>query len=403
MSVNPLLTNYNAIGSSLFAPASGGAGPGGGVTQLLAGTNVSLSPAGGTGVVTINASGGGGSNAPDQSFSTIAVATLIDGSGANLFISSINGAAPGVAGVSQIIAGSNVSIDPVGGTGAVTINASGGGSNAPDQSFSTIAVATSIDGSGANLFISSINGAAPGGGGTVGPDPSFSTINLATNGSINGPEANLLISSINGAIPQGISGYISTIQAGQGLSVLISGSGAQTAIIGMDDIAPVYPPEVAPGAGTFGTNVDPASAVTVLTPALALPFTLSFLQIGYYYISIPLTLQVAQTAPGTPVATKVTPGTFITHAIRVGAGGTQNVVRLTSVPVIGNATDDVAANAISFMVEGYFYCPVNSVTTFNLEAWATVPAGGSGETGGWCYSVPSSGASSPVAYIRQLV
>jgi hypothetical protein len=33
----------------------------GGVTQIIAGTNVTISPAGGTGAVTINASGGGGS------------------------------------------------------------------------------------------------------------------------------------------------------------------------------------------------------------------------------------------------------------------------------------------------------------------------------------------------------
>jgi hypothetical protein len=38
-------------------PATGG----GGVTQIVAGTNVTISPAGGTGIVTINATGGGGS------------------------------------------------------------------------------------------------------------------------------------------------------------------------------------------------------------------------------------------------------------------------------------------------------------------------------------------------------
>jgi hypothetical protein len=37
-----------------------GGGGSGGVTQLVAGTNVTLSPAGGTGVVTVNASGGAG-------------------------------------------------------------------------------------------------------------------------------------------------------------------------------------------------------------------------------------------------------------------------------------------------------------------------------------------------------
>ena len=39
-------------------PATGGGG--GGVTQIVAGTNVTISPVGGTGIVTINATGGGG-------------------------------------------------------------------------------------------------------------------------------------------------------------------------------------------------------------------------------------------------------------------------------------------------------------------------------------------------------
>src|ERR1700733_1295316 len=37
-------------------------GTGGGVTQIIAGTNITISPVGGTGAVTINASGGGGSS-----------------------------------------------------------------------------------------------------------------------------------------------------------------------------------------------------------------------------------------------------------------------------------------------------------------------------------------------------
>lgn len=40
-----------------------GGGGGGGVTQLIAGTNITLSPIGGTGAVTINAAGGAASNA----------------------------------------------------------------------------------------------------------------------------------------------------------------------------------------------------------------------------------------------------------------------------------------------------------------------------------------------------
>lgn len=40
--------------------SSSGGGSGSGVTQIVAGTNVSISPVGGTGVVTVSASGSGG-------------------------------------------------------------------------------------------------------------------------------------------------------------------------------------------------------------------------------------------------------------------------------------------------------------------------------------------------------
>ena len=50
------------LGSSSYALTASYAlnGGGGGVTQIVAGTNISISPAGGTGVVTINSTGGTG-------------------------------------------------------------------------------------------------------------------------------------------------------------------------------------------------------------------------------------------------------------------------------------------------------------------------------------------------------
>tara|TARA_R110000744_G_scaffold104220_1_gene199637 strand:+ start:2164 stop:2952 length:789 start_codon:yes stop_codon:yes gene_type:complete len=72
----------NATGALEWATDSGG---GGGVTQIVAGTDISITPTGGTGAVTINSTATGG--------------------------------------VSQIIAGNNVTISPTGGTGNVTINA----------------------------------------------------------------------------------------------------------------------------------------------------------------------------------------------------------------------------------------------------------------------------------------
>ena len=67
----------------------GPTGPAGGVSQLIAGAGVSISPTDGLGVVTISSTGGTGA-------------------------------------VSQIIAGTNVTISPTNGLGNVTINASGG-------------------------------------------------------------------------------------------------------------------------------------------------------------------------------------------------------------------------------------------------------------------------------------
>jgi len=48
------------VGATGPAGATGATGPAGGVTSIVAGTNITISPTGGTGDVTINSSGGGG-------------------------------------------------------------------------------------------------------------------------------------------------------------------------------------------------------------------------------------------------------------------------------------------------------------------------------------------------------
>lgn len=57
------LSNITVNAEGLVTAASNGSGSGG-VTQIIAGTNVTISPVGGTGVVTVNASGGGGGGYP---------------------------------------------------------------------------------------------------------------------------------------------------------------------------------------------------------------------------------------------------------------------------------------------------------------------------------------------------
>lgn len=85
------------------------------VTQLVAGTGISVSPGSGVGVVTISNTG---------------VTQLI--AGPNITLSAGTGsitisATGGGGGVTQLIAGTNITLSPPGGTGVVTINASGGG------------------------------------------------------------------------------------------------------------------------------------------------------------------------------------------------------------------------------------------------------------------------------------
>jgi hypothetical protein len=123
------------------------------VNQLIAGSGVTISPNSGQGTVTISAtgsggtitsvvagpglSGGGSSGSVTLSLSTpitvanggtgTATPSLIAGSNVTVTGSWPNQTITASGAVSQIIAGTNVTISPSGGTGAVTINASGGG------------------------------------------------------------------------------------------------------------------------------------------------------------------------------------------------------------------------------------------------------------------------------------
>jgi len=111
---------------------TGGGGGGGGVTQLVAGNGINLSPAGGTGVVTVTVSGSAASS--NASFSSITMSTTgsISNVG-NLVVSSINGQIPN------------------------------GVSATPNALFSSITMSTTGSiGNVGNLVVSSINGIVPG-------------------------------------------------------------------------------------------------------------------------------------------------------------------------------------------------------------------------------------------------
>jgi hypothetical protein len=116
----------NAVSSSFATTASYALN--GGVTQIIAGTNVTISPAGGTGAVTINSSGTGGSTDTGSLLRTASVnlntITFTKGDGSTFPITVNTGSGGGV---TQIVAGTNVTISPAGGTGVVTINSTGGG------------------------------------------------------------------------------------------------------------------------------------------------------------------------------------------------------------------------------------------------------------------------------------
>jgi hypothetical protein len=159
--------------------------------------------------------------------------------------------------------------------------------------------------------------------------------------------------------------------------------------------------QTTPPIGTFGTNVAPGSAITVLSP-LFTSFPLTFFTTGYYYISIPLTVQIAQSPVGTPSASAVTAGTTIQHAIVLGDGTTSVTTPLQSVPVVANATNSLYASSIPTLLQGVVFCPSNNVTICTLIAWTPVVTGGVGDSGSWGYSIPGGGSSNPAGYVQKL-
>jgi hypothetical protein len=103
-----------------------------GVTGLVAGTNITLSSSNGVVTITSTASGGGTTYSLPTATSTVLGGVKV-GSGLGINAGVLNNA-----GVTQIIAGTGVSLSPLGGTGAVTISANPGSYTLPIASGSAL-------------------------------------------------------------------------------------------------------------------------------------------------------------------------------------------------------------------------------------------------------------------------
>ena len=97
------------------------------VSQIVAGSNVTISPSDGKGVVTISSTGGGGGGGPADTdelpegsvnlyYTDARVESYVSGAG---YIKD--------AGVTKLVAGNNIVLTPSGGTGIVTVESVGGG------------------------------------------------------------------------------------------------------------------------------------------------------------------------------------------------------------------------------------------------------------------------------------
>lgn len=113
MSVLPSATFAGPSTAEALWAAAGSVGPGGGVTQLVAGSGIILDPSNGDGVVTITATGGGGGGG--------GVTSILSG-GTGMGVSNPDGAVTLTnTGVISLIAGAGLAVS--GSTGAVTVSA----------------------------------------------------------------------------------------------------------------------------------------------------------------------------------------------------------------------------------------------------------------------------------------
>lgn len=206
--------------NALWATA-GAAGPGGGVTQLVAGANITLDPPTGEGVVTITASGGGAGGVTSVSSGGPGI-TCIPTTGAVVVDNT---------GVTSLVAGPGVAIS--GATGAVTVSTSGFPVFTPLQTFTyngngvneTYTVTSNafrilFNQGGNTLFVAGVSGWLNNGDITIGnPAWNDNTIVMVTCGGAIGYVTGLAAANFTG-------GVVSCGGAGSFRRVNVTGSGA---------------------------------------------------------------------------------------------------------------------------------------------------------------------------------
>ena len=154
-----------------------------GVTQIVAGTNVTVSPAGGTGVVTVNSTGGGGGT-----ITAVVAGTGMSGGGSSGSVTLTN------AGVTQLTAGTNITLS--GSTGNVTIDAAGGNIG----TITGVTAGTGLSGGGTSGNVTLTNAGV-------------TQLTAGTNITLTASTGNITISAAGG----GGSGTVTSVTSGAGI------------------------------------------------------------------------------------------------------------------------------------------------------------------------------------------
>jgi len=197
-----------------------------GVTKIIAGDNISISPGGGTGQVTINAtSTGSGYTLPAATTSILGGVKVGGGLSVAAGVISAN--------VTNLVAGPGISLSPSNGVGAVMITANGGGYTLPEATTNILGgvkVGTGLNVS-AGVLSSAVAGIVAGNNVSVVNNSGIFTINAITSGG-NGYVLPTATGSVLGGVKVGAglaiaNGVLSTTSSGGSGSVysVTAGSG----------------------------------------------------------------------------------------------------------------------------------------------------------------------------------